>query len=86
MVPISGPAYLYMRLSTKLGIASLALLGLSAMLAVLAPQLPLVFAAGFLACIFGASAAQHGTKWWLAIPSLLIALFLLMLYAGSRAV
>jgi hypothetical protein len=72
--------------STKLGIASLAMLSLSLALAVLAPQLPLAFAAGFLACIFGASAAQHGTKWWLAIPSLLIALFLLMLYAGSHAV
>ena len=67
-------------------VASLAMLSLSLALAVLAPQLPVGFAAGFLACIFGASAAQHGTKWWLAIPSLLIALFLLMLYAGSRAV
>jgi hypothetical protein len=72
--------------STKLGIASLAMLGLSVVLAALAPEVPLAFVAGFLACIFGASAAQHGTKWWLAIPSLLIALLLLMLYAGSHAV
>ena len=72
--------------STKLGIASLAMLSLSLALAVLAPQLSLAFVAGFLACILGASAAHHGTKWWLAIPSLLIALFLLMLAAGSHAV
>jgi hypothetical protein len=75
-----------MSLSTKLGIASLAMLSLCLALAVLAPQFSLTFAAGFLACIFGASAAQHGTKWWLAVPSLLIALFLLMLYAGSHSV
>ncbi len=72
--------------STKLGTASLAMLSLSLALAVLAPQLTLAFVAGFLACIFGASAAQHGSKWWLAVPSFLIALFLLMLYAGARAV
>jgi hypothetical protein len=72
--------------STKLGIASLAMLSLSLVLAVLAPHSALAFAAGFLACILGASAAHHGTKWWIAIPSLLIALFLLMLYAGSHAV
>jgi hypothetical protein len=75
-----------MQLSTKLGIASLALLSLSLALAVLTPRSPVPFAAGFLACILGASAAQHGTKWWLAVPSFLIALFLLMLYAGSHAV
>jgi hypothetical protein len=74
-----------MSLSTKLGIASLAMLSLSLALAVLAPQLPVGFAAGFLACIFGALAAQRGTKWWLAVPCVLIALFLLILYVGFHA-
>jgi energy-coupling factor transporter transmembrane protein EcfT len=86
MVPVSDQESLYMRLSMKLGIASLALLGLSAVLAVLAPQLPLAFVAGFLACVLGALAAQRGTKWWLAVPCVLVALFLLILYVGFHAV
>jgi len=30
-------------------------------------------------------AAQRGTKWWLAVPCVLIALFLLILYVGFHA-
>ena len=85
MVPFGGRARFSMRLSTKLGIASLALLGLSAVLAALVPEVPLAFVAGFLACILGALAAQHGTKRWLAVPCVLIALFLLMLSVGFSA-
>ena len=86
MVPVSGSGNLYMRLSMKLGIASLTMLGLSGGLAIYAPQVPLAFVAGFLACVLGALAAQRGTKWWLVVPGVLIALFLLILYVGFHAV
>jgi len=85
MVAIGGRASLSMRLSTKLGIASLAMLVLSGVLAVLAPRLPLEFVAGFLACIFGVWAALRGTKWWLVVPGILIVLFLLILFIAYRA-
>lgn len=74
-----------MRLSMKLGIASLAISGLAGVLAVYAPQVPLAFVAAFLACVLGALAAHRGSKWWLAIPCVLTALFVLMLYVGFHA-
>ncbi len=75
-----------MRISTKLGIVSLSTLGLSVILAALVPGVPLAFVACFFACILGALAAHRGSKWWLAVPCVLIALFFLILYVGFHAV
>jgi hypothetical protein len=85
MVPFSGRTSFSMKISTRLGIASLAMLGLSVILAALAPDLPFAFVACFFACVLGALAAQRGTKWWLAVPCVLVALFLLALYVGFHA-
>ena len=74
-----------MKISTKLGIASLAMMCLSGVLTAYAPRFPLAFVAGFLACALGAVAAQRGTKWWLAIPGCSMALFLFVLFIAFRS-
>ena len=74
-----------MQLSTKLGFASLAMLGLTVVLALFAPHGPLAFMATFLACGLGALAAQRGTKWWLAVPGGMVAVFFVVLFIAFRA-
>jgi hypothetical protein len=59
--------------SAKLGIASALLLG-----SVLIPPFsnwrqPISFASVGISCILGLLAAQQGSKWWLAIPCVIVA-------------
>jgi hypothetical protein len=75
-----------MQISTKLGIASLAMMVLSGVLTAFELRVPLAFLAGFLACVLGAFAAQRGTKWWLAIPGCSMVLFLFVLIIAFHAV
>lgn len=75
-----------MQLSTKLGFTGLAMLMLTGVLALYAPHGPIAFATSFLACALGASAAERGTKWWLAIPGSLAAVFIVVLFIAFRAI
>jgi hypothetical protein len=72
-----------MTLSAKLGSASLLLIGLSVLTCAL--DVPISFAAGAIAFVLGLLAAQRGSKWWLAVPFSIVALFGLLVWVGWQA-
>jgi hypothetical protein len=71
--------------STKLGIASAAMLVMASVLAMVVPQLPLGLAAAFVSVVLGLLAAWQGSKWWLLMPGIVIAAFGIGLWAGFHA-
>jgi energy-coupling factor transporter transmembrane protein EcfT len=71
--------------SAKLGIASLLLIVASLVPAFLKPETPFTFICAWISCLLGFIAAKQGSKWWLVIPSLIIAGTALMLYVGFQA-
>jgi hypothetical protein len=71
--------------STKLGIASAAVVIIAIALAIVVPQVPLGFVAAFVSVILGLLAAQQGSKWWLLIPGILVATFVFLLWVGFHA-
>jgi len=73
-----------MKLSTKLGIASILLVG-----SVLIPPYsdwrgPINFAASWISFTLGLLAAQRGSKWWLAVPCLILCGFGFGLYLTAN--
>ena len=73
------------RRSAKLGLASSLLL-----VSIFVPPYanwrePINFAAAGLSCVLGLLAAQQGSRWWLAIPCLIIVGFVVGFYLGAHA-
>jgi hypothetical protein len=71
--------------SVKLGIASTLLLG-----SIFVPPFsnwrePISFASAGVSGVLGLLAAQQGSKWWLAIPSAIVAGFVIGLYFGAHS-
>jgi hypothetical protein len=65
--------------SVKLGLAAL-FLSLGSIL----PS-PIGFVCAVLSCVLGFLAAQQGSKWWLVVPSVVIAVFAVLMYVGFHA-
>jgi hypothetical protein len=71
--------------SGKLGTASILLaLGAATALPVGSTQ-PISLVLAVLACVTGLSAALQGSKGWLAIPGLIVVVFLILLLVGLQA-
>jgi hypothetical protein len=68
-----------MKRSVKLGIASVVLVGGC----VLPSPLNVVFAA--ISCVLGFLAAHQGSRWWLFVPSTIMAVGGFLLYIGFHA-
>lgn len=60
-----------MSLSAKLGIAGVILTVL--FMAFAGAEIPLSFVFAALACVLGLLAAHRGSKWWLALPCVIVA-------------
>ncbi len=65
--------------STKLGIASICLLGTMLLGG------PIGFAGGWLSALLGMLAASNGSKWWLVIPASITVMVSLGLIVASYA-
>jgi hypothetical protein len=65
-----------MERSVKLGAASVVLIAGCVL------REPLDFVCGVLACALGLLAAQQGSKWWLAVPCVMVTLFAFLMYIG----
>jgi energy-coupling factor transporter transmembrane protein EcfT len=72
----------FVKRSTKVGIASVALL-----VSIFIPpyaewRAPINLACGVLACVLGALAAGSGRRWWLVVPGSIVAGFALAIYVA----
>jgi len=65
--------------STKLGLSSVLIL-----LGCLLPS-PFGVVCAVISCLLGLFAAQQGSKWWLMVPSAIIALTAGLMYIGFHA-
>jgi hypothetical protein len=74
-----------MRKSAKLGAASSLLLASIFIPPYTNWREPINFASVVVSCVLGLLAAQHGSRWWLAIPCLIIVGFVFVLYLGAHA-
>jgi len=71
--------------SVKLGVASLALVALSATPPIAGSHTPFSFVFAVISCVLAFLAAQQGSKWWLAVPCILIVVFGLLMWVGFHA-
>jgi hypothetical protein len=69
--------------SSKLGIASSVMM--AGAVCFLPAPLPLSFVCSVLSAVLGLLAAQRGSKWWLAIPSIVVVGAGMLLYVGFHA-
>jgi hypothetical protein len=71
--------------STKLGIVSAVLLGSIFIQPFSNWREPISFVSAGMAGILGLFAARQGSKWWLVIPSTIVAGFAIGLYFASKS-
>jgi hypothetical protein len=71
--------------STKLGIAGILMIAGSLCSSLWRPEQPISLVFAVISCVFCFLAAHTGSKWWLAVPGIVIGVAALLLFVGLQA-